>query len=86
MAIYSRSIFIQDGNTEIGTGHRTDGLAALEGLHAFMVDERNGMEWTGCMIQGRFDHGVYRHQSTHFLQHRTFLEYQSSSSLPIFSL
>jgi hypothetical protein len=50
MVIYSRSIFIQDGNTEIGTGYRTDGLAALEGLHAFMVDERNGMEWAGCMM------------------------------------
>jgi hypothetical protein len=53
MAIYSRSIFIQDGNTEIGTGHRTDGLAALEGLHAFMVDERNGMEWNGMEWNGR---------------------------------
>jgi hypothetical protein len=48
MVIYSRSIlFIQDGNTEIGTGYRTDELAALEGLHAFMVDERNGTEWNG---------------------------------------
>lgn len=60
--------FIQDGSTEIGTGYRKDGLAALEGLHATLdgFDERNAREM-GMHDRMAFFDGIYRHQLTNFL-------------------